>query len=497
MRPAKEEQSWVLSAAMVIIPIVLIILAIWLWPIMRGEYSLPDSAVVTYQKALNHAVPPGTGRTTRTAVIEQALAGELGQLSDYAALRRGKNRTLLCDALRYNAQLGRWAAAVMTFPRRQRPAMFNWGLRHGHLSVVNKTFSRWANHRVGALHSLAAMPGAFADAIIERLLHDRSFWVRLSAMAALYQRQPTPAERAILQRWASAKHLERIAGNRHWKLFLFGRQAVNAEPALYRMNRQTDLILTRKFAAMVLLHSPATATAAAPEPARAKATLAVPARHVSSKADIAAIRDRMRDFSQALATMESHPASNKPVKAALTAQYRTLIAVASDLAWQKQLLQIMTFNAAMSRWIYLIAQLPPQESRAILNWARFRRQDVELMRITMSYRPAQRLRAVAVAPKLHDPQRVWLVHRLLMDPSVTVELSMLHELWNMSPSPGLRKMLTNWTNNEPLPHGHQPQRIKFNGKWYVVNRTVALRRFRQARQIGAKVLQQWRKRATD
>ena len=500
MRRIEEEKSWVLSAAMVIIPIVLVILALWLWPVMRTVYSLPDSAVATYQKALNHAVPPGTGRITRTAVIEQALAGELGQLSDYAALDGRQNPTLLCDALQYNAQLGRWAAAVMTFPRNQRVAMFNWGLRDTHLSVVNKAFSRWSIHRVAAIRSLATLPGPFADAIMERLLNDHIFWVRFSVMAALFQRQPTAADMVILRRWATEKHLGGGGNHRQWKLFLFGREAVNSVPALYRMNRQTDLTDTRRFAATLLAHWKPTATAPAKagnavsmEKTVATSTAATPVHHESSKADMAALRAGMRVFSRAVANLESHHASAKPVKAGLAAEYRTVIKVASAMPWQKQLLQIVNFNAAMSRWIYLIAQLPPQQSRAMFNWARFRRQDVELMRLTMSQRPAQRLRAVVIAPKLHGAERVWLVHRLLMDQSVTVELSILHELWNMPPSPELKKMLLDWTNIEPLPQGRQPHRITINGKQYVVNRTVTLKRFRQARQIGAKVLQRWNK----
>ena len=500
MRQVEKEKSWVLSAAMVIIPIVLVILALWLWPVMRTVYSLPDSAVATYQKALNHAVPPGTGRITRTAIIEQALAHDLGQLSNHAVLPGRQDSAGLLAVLRYNARLGRWAAAVMTFPRNQRVAMFNWGLQDARLSVVNQAFSRWSIHRVAAISSLTTLPGPFADAIMERLLNDHIFWVRFSVMAALFQRQPTATEMVILRRWATEKHLEGIANHREWKLFLFGREAVNSVPALYRMNRQTDLTDTRRFAATLLAHWKPTATAPAKTKFAAQmnkriapSAAAAPVHHESSKADMAALRAGMRDFSRAMANLKSHYASAKPVKAALAAQYRTLIKVTSAMPWQKQLLQIMNFNAAMSRWIYIIAQLPPQQSRAMFNWVRFRRQDVELMRLTMSQRPAQRLRAAVIAPKLHGTERVWLVHRLLMDQSVTVELSMLHELWNMPPSPGLKKMLLDWTNIEPLPKGRQPHRITINGKQYVVNRTIALQRFRQARQIGAKVLQRWNK----
>jgi hypothetical protein len=305
---------------------------------------------------------------------------------------------------------------------------------------------------------------------------------------------------AILRRWATEKHLKGIANHRQWKLFLFGREAVHSVPALYRMNRQTDWTDTRRFAVALLAHWKPTATAPAKAENAAQinkriapSTAAAPVQHESSKGNMTALSAGMRGFSRAMTNLEGHHASAKPVKAALAAEYRTLIAVMSAMPWQKQLLQIMNFNAAMSRWIYLIAKLPPQQSRAMFNWVRFRRQDVELIRLTMSQRPAQRLRAVVIAPKLHGAERVWLVHRLLMDQRVTVELSILHELWNMPPSPGLKKMLLDWTNIEPLPKGRQPHRITINGKQYVVNRTVALKRFRQARQIGAKVLQRWNK----
>ena len=115
------------------------------------------------------------------------------------------------------------------------------------------------------------------------------------------------------------------------------------------------------------------------------------------------------------------------------------------------------------------------------------------MRLAMSQKRARRLSAVRIAPKLHGVERVWLVRHLLMDNSVTVELSMLRELWAMPPSPGLKKLLIHWTNFDPLPTGHQPLRIAFGGTTYVLDRTVSAGRFRQARQIGAMLVRRWNK----
>ena len=493
----REEKSWVLSAALVTIPIVLVVLALWLWPLMRKVYSLPDSAVATYQKALNRAVPPGTGRVTRTAVIEQALAEILGRLSDTAALPQQPSPQLR-SVLRYNARLGRWAGAVMTFPRSGRVALFNWGLRSANLSIVNHVFSRWSVQRIAALHALAKIPGADADAIILRLLHDRVFAVRLAVMAALYDRRPTSAEMALLRRWVTEKSLNGLAKPRRWKMFLFGRDAVNAAPVLYRMNRQNNVIDTRQFAAAVLARWSLAITAPAKAATQPLKSAAVPMPapaidHGRAKSDRAEIKTRMKSLRKAMAELVRADVSAKSVKAALAAQYRTLITMATAMSWQKQLSQIMAFNAAMSRWIYLVSQLPAQERQALLNWARFRTQDVELLRLVMSQQRSQRLRAAAIAPKLHGTEQVWLVQRLLMDQSVTVELTMLHELWELRPSTPLRKMLIHWTNLEPLPTGHSPQVIIFNGKKYTVNRTITLRRYRTARRIGALLLQRWKK----
>ncbi len=498
MLPNREEKSWVLSTALVTIPILLVILALWLWPLMRHVYRLPDSAVATYQKALAHAVPPGAGRVTRTALIEQALAETLGQLSDAAALPDQQQSTPLINVLRYNARTGRWAATVMTFPHSGRVALFDWGLRSANLPIVNHVFSRWSFQRLAALHALAKIPGPYANALILRLLHDPVFVVRLSVMAELYDRRPTAAEMTVLRQWATEKNLSGFAKPRRWKMFLFGREAVNATPVLYRMNRQRNLTDTRNCAAALLARWPLTTTApakATPHPMESFAT-SMPAEaidHDSAKVNRAQIKARMKSFSNAMAGLMRAGASAKPVKAALAAQYRTLIATATAMPWQKQLTQIMAYNAAMSRWIYLIAQQPIPQRQAMFNWARFRTQDVELLRLVMSQKPHQRLRAAAIAPKLHSTQRVWLVHRLLTDQSVTVELSMLHELWTLHPSTQLRKMLTYWTNLAPLPKCHRPQAINFNGKKYIVNRTISLNRYQTARRIGALLLQRWKK----
>ena len=79
----------------------------------------------------------------------------------------------------------------------------------------------------------------------------------------------------------------------------------------------------------------------------------------------------MKSLRKAMAELVRADVSAKSVKAALAAQYRTLITMATAMSWQKQLSQIMAFNAAMSRWIYLVSQLPAQERRALFNWAQF------------------------------------------------------------------------------------------------------------------------------
>ena len=135
---------------MVIIPVLLIVLAMWLWPVMRQVYSLPDSAVPTYRQALKNIVPPGVGRLTRTDVIERALAGVLGELSDAAQTADSAEMPQLLKVLKFNSAMGRWAAAVMILPRSGRLSLLNWGIRPENLPVVNKAFSRWSLDRIAA-----------------------------------------------------------------------------------------------------------------------------------------------------------------------------------------------------------------------------------------------------------------------------------------------------------------------------------------------------------
>ncbi|MGC9259707.1 MAG: hypothetical protein ACP5I8_06450 [Phycisphaerae bacterium] len=480
----------------------LIGLALWLWPKMRQVYSLPDSSVITYHHALHHLVPPGTGRVTRTAVIERVLAAELGQLSDLAARPEHTNVTALRGVLRRNARMGRWAAAVMTIPRSRRMAIFNWGMRPNNLPVVNLAFSRWSADRVVAVHELATISAPPADTLLAILLRDPVSMVHLSVMSALWNRQPTPAEIRILRHWTTDQHPYGFARHRKWKMFLFGRQAVNSQPGLYRMDRQIDLTRARHFASILLARWKSSTVAdnvTRPIPTLAALTPTAPSRLGASKAAEAALRSDMATVAGAITALAKHPASVTRVNTALAAEYRTLVTVTITMPWPRQLAEIMRFNAAMARWIYIIARLPTRPRRAMLNWARFRTQDVELMRLVMSRRRSQRLRTVAIAPKLHGVERSWLIHRLLMDQRVSVELAMLHALWEMPPTPRLVRVVSHWIHVDPLPKGHAraaSHTFVFNARRYVVKRTVSAQRYQQARRIGAMLLIRWRKSET-
>ncbi len=404
----KEEKSPVLAAAMIIIPMILIALAIWLWPQVRQAYNLPDSSVLTYQHALSNAVPPGTGRVTRTAIIERVLAAELGELSDAAAGANAAKLAQLRQVMHFNTQVGRWTAAVMTMPRSTRVNMFAWGVQKKILPVMNLAFSRWPADRISAARQLAKIPGV--------------------------QETTTPKPP--------------IAGTR-----------LSGGP---------------------LVGGPLNSTSRFSDPQFAKA----------------AMQKKMRAVSQAIAAVMNGHVSAQQANTAITAEYKTLIGVMAVMPWQRELRKIMSFNEAMSQWIYRIAQLPPARGQVIFNWARYRTQDVELMRMAMSRRRAQRLRAAGIAPKLHGVQRAWLVHRLLLDPSVTVELAMLHELWKLPSSPRLIKTVRTWVTLDPLPKGYDgtvPAGIEFYGHSYKVGRIVAVKRYQQARNSGAMLLSHWEK----
>ena len=499
MCPIKEDKSWVLSAAMVIIPVLLIVLAMWLWPVMRQVYSLPDSAVPTYRQALKNIVPPGVGRLTRTDVIERALAGVLGELSDAAQTADSAEMPQLLKVLKLNSAMGRWAAAVMTLPRSGRLSLFNWGIRPENLPVVNKAFSRWSLDRIAAVDMLAKIPGPQSDAILTLLLRDPVAIVHLSVMSVLFNRRPIGSEIAILRHWAHDPHPYGYAEHREWKMFLFGRLAVNARPVLYRMNRQTNLTYARQFSSVLLTRWKAPVIASsAPAHGPMQAAGVPVSRSIpgGTKAVPMALQSEMKAVSGAVASLAHHDTGASNVNRILAAEYRTLIGATVSMRWQEQLEKIMRFNAAMARWIYLVAQRPPATSRAMFNWIRFRAQNVELMRMVMSRQRSQRLRTVSIAPKLHGVEQLWFIHRLLMDQRVSVELAMLHALWKMPKSSRLMNLLNHWVNVEPLPKGHNGHGLKvieFNGRAYVIDRTVGVQRYRQARRIGRLLLERWQK----
>ena len=494
-----ENRSWVLSVAKVVIPIMLMALALWLWPKMRQVYRLPDSAVITYQKALHYLVPPGTGRITRTAVIERTLAAELGQLSDVTARPAITGGSAWRGVLRFNAQMGRWAAAVMAMPRSRRLVVFNWAMRPANLPIVNLAFSRLTADRILAVQDLAKLYAPPANTLLAILLRDPASIVHLSVMAVLWNRQPTAAEIRILQNWAADPHPYGFATHRKGKIFLFGRQAVSDQCVHYRRDRQVNLTYARHFASALLTHWKASTVADAarqPRSTPASLTLTTDSPFSTSQTAQTALRADRAALSQAIAAWADHRASADAVKTALAKEYRTLVAMIAMMPWQHQLAKILRFNAAMAHWIYIIDRLPPRTGRTMLNWARFRAQDIQLMYLVMSPSRSQRLRVAAIAPKLHGVQRAWLIHRLLMDPRVSVELTMLHELWKIPATTRLKRVVKQWVHVDPLPKnytGTASYRLVFHSRRYVIKSTICVQRYQQVRRLGAMLLNRWQK----
>ncbi len=498
MQPVKEEKSWVLRAAAVLIPVVLVVLGIWLWPWLQQAYRLPDTAVPTYLHALSHTVPPGTGRVTRTNVIEAALAGTLGQLTDIAGAEQASRLEQLLRILHFNAQMGQWAAGAMTVPAATRVAMFRWGMRPRNLKIINHVFSRWSTDRVKAVWQLKAISGTEADNLLAHLLRDPVPMVHLSVMAVLWTRRPTPAECGILRHWIGDKEPYGCGKPRTWRMFLFGSDMVNAKPKMYRLNTQRNLNLARQFANSVLTHwriSSTPDTTTRTDSAAAASRPAFSIRGDNPQADQAQIRARMDAVSEVMRNFYQNRATTEQVDAALAAQMRTIIRVTTLLPWQRQLSEIMSFNAAMSRWIDHVSRLSSYERRTLLNWVRFRAQNVELMHLAMSRRLSRRMRTVPIAPKLHGVERTWLIHHLLSDQRVCVELAMLDTLWKMPIYyPSLVTPIWNWAVMEPLPKGRNGtglQHVIINGHAYAVSRIVSTSRYRQARDIGGRLLSRW------
>ena len=138
-------------------------------------------------------------RQRASAAIRKDLAGQLGAIIQAVGPEK-KNR--LIKLLRFDSQLSRWARAVLALPPRQRAAMFAWGLQSKVLPWAAGAFSLRSTRRAVAARRLAKIPGSQADWLLQRLLASGHRLVYLSAMAAVWDRPPTPAMVRIVWRRA-------------------------------------------------------------------------------------------------------------------------------------------------------------------------------------------------------------------------------------------------------------------------------------------------------
>ena len=134
-----------------------------------------------------------------SAAIRKDLAGQLRAIIQAVGPEK-KNR--LIKLLRFDSQLLRWARAVLALPPRQRAAMFAWGLQSKVLPWAAGAFSSRSMRRAAAARRLAKISGSQADWILQRLLASTHRLVYLSAMAAIWNRRPSPAMVRIVWRRA-------------------------------------------------------------------------------------------------------------------------------------------------------------------------------------------------------------------------------------------------------------------------------------------------------
>ncbi|HVX83591.1 MAG TPA: hypothetical protein VH253_02120 [Phycisphaerae bacterium] len=110
----------------------------------------------------------------------------LGMVTDEEARQR------VDGLLATEAALAQWTAQAMAAPADKRPALLDWGLSNKNAPILAKAFSTDPAQRIAGIAALGKLPGPFADWTLARLLAARQSWVRDAAMAAAWDRTPTP-----------------------------------------------------------------------------------------------------------------------------------------------------------------------------------------------------------------------------------------------------------------------------------------------------------------
>ncbi|HTV47386.1 MAG TPA: hypothetical protein VMG59_02975 [Phycisphaerae bacterium] len=134
--------------------------------------------------------------------LQQALGEQFAAIISATNAQGPELETRLDSLLTMNADLSRWAMAVLKLPPQERQAVFNWGLTPQVLPLVSGAFSPDPMTRASVARPIGRLSGPNGDWLLETLLNDPQRVVYLSAMDAAWDHKPT--EEMVRTMWQKA-----------------------------------------------------------------------------------------------------------------------------------------------------------------------------------------------------------------------------------------------------------------------------------------------------
>lgn len=122
--------------------------------------------------------------------IQDSLAAQLREMTMQP---EGEAQARVASLMEFNNALSRWAIDVLALPEAQRQKLLNWGLDEDNIVLVAKAYARQDDVRAAAAKELAKQKGEAATWMLCQLLMDTSREVSLTAMDAVYEREPEDA----------------------------------------------------------------------------------------------------------------------------------------------------------------------------------------------------------------------------------------------------------------------------------------------------------------
>jgi hypothetical protein len=134
--------------------------------------------------------------------IQRILGAQFAAMINAVGSEQPEQQARLQTLLTINANLSRWAMAVLQLPPDKREATFQWGLRPEVLPLAAGAFSPDPMQRASVVSGIAKLSDPNSNWLLETLLGDPERVVYLTAMDAVWDRKPTDQMVRIL--WQKA-----------------------------------------------------------------------------------------------------------------------------------------------------------------------------------------------------------------------------------------------------------------------------------------------------